>query len=288
MRSLFLTLRYLQFVVIFLFISCENNKKAIDDSIEFTRQSQILIRNRNYQEALVVLNKAVELDNKNYVAYNNLGYIKLELNYPKQEVYKAFKRSYDLNNDYLVVLVSLTNFFCYTKNYNEAVKFGEKYLNQVEKTPETVNDRAQVLGIIGESYNYLNSFDTAIVYFTEALQIDSTRAGSYKERGVSFRSIGEFTKALSDFNKAIEIDSLYSQAYNSRAICYEGLNLIDQALLDYNKAILLETNSSVYYMNRAKLRIKLGNIEEACSDICKSISLGNNEAKNYLKYCGEK
>ena len=283
-----LTLRYLQFVIIFLFTSCANNKKAIDDSIEFTRQSQILIKNKNYQEALIAVNKAIELDNKNYAAYNNLGYIKLELNYPEQEVYEAFKKSYDLNENYLVALASLTNFQCYTKNYNEAVRFGKEYLEKVDKIPETANERVQVLGIIGESYNYLNSYDTAIIYLTKALQLDSTRAGSYKERGVAFRNIGEKHKALNDFNKAIEIDSLYSQAYNSRAICYDNLNMSDKALADYNKAISLEPNSSVYFLNRAILRLNLGYKAEACSDIYKSDSLGNNEAKNYFKYCMEK
>lgn len=282
-------MRYFLFLVLFIVISCGNGNKAIEKSVELTRQSQILIKSKKYQEALVIVNKAIELDSKNYAAYNNLGYIKLELNYPKTEVYEAFKRSYELNENYLVALISLTNFHFYQKNYDKVVKLGLEYLDKVDKNAETESERAQILRIIGESYNYLNSFDSAIIYLTESIQLDSNHAGSFKERGTAYRNIDEKTKALSDFNKALEIDSLYSQAYNSRAICYEHLNMNDKAILDYNKAISIDSNSSVYYLNRAKLRITLGNIKEARHDISKSYSLGNDEAKGYyLKYCTSK
>lgn len=274
---------------IFLAFSCSNAVKIDKKSKELALQSDTLIINGNYKEAMIIIEKALELDDRNYIAYNNLGYLKDELGYPQEEVLQAFKKSYDLNNNYMIGLYSLTNYYLKLKEYQNAVEFGMTYLNKSESAAVEEKDKAHILGIIGESYNYLNSYENAIKYLTESLKIAPENAGGYKERGTAYRNLGENSNAIVDFNKSIELDSSYHQAFNSRAIYYEDIGESEKALVDYNAAIRLNPNPSTYLLNRALFRYSIGDKNDACKDFLKSDSLGNEKAQDYyIKYCVEK
>jgi len=279
-------MKYYSIVVLLLLISCSSRPEIDEESYQLVLKSDTALMERNLNEALSLVNKAIEIDKNNYIAYNNLGYVKLFLDYPNNEVLEAFKKSYDLNNDYLVGLYSLTNCYFEYKDYKNTIKFGSRYLDKISNKGNLLVQESQILAVIGESYNYLLEYSKAEEYLTKSIQIEPNIATRYKERGIARKNLGNEVNALNDFNKAIFLDSLYHQAYNSIAIYFEKLEMAEEALINYNKAIDLEPNSSIYLLNRAKFLIEKGNIEQACLDIEKSDSLGNKEAKEYReKYC---
>jgi tetratricopeptide (TPR) repeat protein len=281
-------MRYIFFLIlIFTCISCKYFENK--ESLELALKSDTLILKGEFNDALLAVEKSIELDNDNYIAFNNLGYIRRELNYPDSEVLFAINKAHELNEEYPIAIANLVIFYFDKENYSEAIKWGMKYLNNAEKINLNPIDKSQILGKIGESYNYLKSYEKADSFLTKSIEIDSTKATWYKERGTANRNLHKNKEALNDYNRAIELDSLYSQAYNSRAIYFDDLNIIEKAFSDYNMAIKLKPSSSIYLMNRAKLFIKIGKIEEACKDIIKSDSIGHEEANEYYeKYCKEK
>lgn len=279
-------MRYFLLITIFLFFACENKSYINEKSLQFSLKSDTLVNKGEYQMALSLVEKALQLDNNNYFAFNNLGIVKHILGYPENEVLEALTKSYELNQNYEIGLYNLTNYHLQLKNYSEVINLGSLYIDRADRYGRNRNNKAQVYAIIGESYNYLKSFDKAEYYLTKSLKINSKIPEAYKERGIAFKNLGKLSEALKDFNEAIDLNPFYHQAYNSRAIYFDDLEQNEKALMDYNKAINLDPKSSVYYLNRAEFRIKIGEIEKACEDITKSDSLGNEEARNYyLKYC---
>lgn len=269
---------------IFLFLfSCGNSGRINKESHRLSLKSDTLIQKGKFEEALNVIEKALKIDDKNYIAYNNLGYVKQNLGYPENEILEAFTKSYELNNDYLIGLFSLTNYQFYQKKYQKTIDLGKKYLKKVETTGENFETRAHIYTIIGESYNYLNSYKMAHKYLTNSININPSETGAYKERGIANRNLGNLQNALLDLNKAIELETDYHQAFNSRAILYEDFNEPELALQDYNIAIELNPNSGLYYFNRGTYLIDLGRIGEACEDLNIALSLGHDEAKSYIE-----
>lgn len=279
-------MKYYLLLVSLLLFSCSNRNEINIDSYNLALQSDTALMKGNVNEAMGFVSMALDIDKSNYIAYNNLGYIKLMLDYPKNEILEAFQKSYKLNNDYLVGLYSLTNCYFTFKDYKNTIKFGNRYLSKIQYDDTILSKKSQILAMIGESYSYRGKFHLAEEFLTKSIQMEPRIATRYKERAIAFRHLGDKTKALNDFNKAIILDSLYHQAYNSRAIYFDNNKMYEKALLDYNKAIELEPNSAIYLLNRAKLLIDLDNIEQACIDIIKADSLGSKEGSEYrLKYC---
>ncbi len=60
----------------------------------------------------------------------------------------------------------------------------------------------------------------AIIYFTEALNLDNNYSDAYYNRGVSYMRTGEYKNALKDFNWVIKysgVDSLQYRSYGNNA-----------------------------------------------------------------------
>ena len=66
---------------------------------------------------------------------------------------------------------------------------------------------ADLLRIVGTSYNQLERYDKAIEYYTKSIEIDNTLNSAYTGRADTYRMQGDFTKALEDIYKAIELNS---------------------------------------------------------------------------------
>jgi len=279
-------MKYLFFLSVPLIFSCGNRHSINQQSLNYAIHSDTLIIEGKLQDALSSAEKAIELDEDNYIAFNNLGCIKSKLSYPNKEILEAFTHSYKLNPYYITGIANLTNFYFHLKDYSNTILFGKEYLKKSQNKDVLKKEKAHILSLIGESHNYLQSYNDAIEYLTKSLQIEPEDPGCYKERGTAYRLLGKNKEAIDDLNKAISLDSLYHQAYNCRAVYFDDLNLNEKALSDYNKAISIKPDHADYYFNRGMLRIKLKEISVGCRDLFIADSLGSDDAKKYYtKYC---
>ena len=80
----------------------------------------------------------------------------------------------------------------------------------------------------------------AIVDYNKAIEMNSTIAEYFLNRGVSYRKLKKYDNSLQDVNKAIELDDKYAKAYYNRGLLMASQMKFDEAVKDYNKSIELD------------------------------------------------
>jgi len=115
--------------------------------------------------------------------------------------------------------------------------------------------------------------ETAIKYYTKAIELNPEFVLAYNNRGISYRHLKKYDKAIKDYTKAIDLDPEYAMAYNNRGFAYVNLKEYKKAMRDSNKAIDLDPKNGWIYNNLSRLHIILGNYKNALKTIAKTSSL---------------
>lgn len=250
----------------FIFLSC-NNTKNEKESDRLSNDSKILLEENKLEEAQTILQKAIELDPNNYVAFNNRAYLKIKQNKSSEEILLDFRKALDLRPDYEISLYSLANYFHKIKDYKSAIENADIYLEYAKKNKFDNKLIQHIYGLRGDSKYMSGKFDESIPDLKTALKLDSTDAAAHKDLGDCYFHNNSIKTAIKEYTNAIALDSNYYQAYLARARTYEDSKLLSLIILaerDYKKAFkinpfasdIYETNSPLF--KKTKQSIKSG------------------------------
>lgn len=118
-----------------------------------------------------------------------------------------------------------------------------KLLTQfVESNPE--NGLADEFTYRGLAFSNLKLYDSALVYFNQALKLNQNDAYLFYFRGDTYSHLHNYVKAINDFSKAIDLDQSMYMAFYFRGICYYVIGDVNKALEDISKTFLLVKQSN--------------------------------------------
>lgn len=99
-----------------------------------------------------------------------------------------------------------------------------------------------------------NRRDDAIAYYNEVISLEPvdnlTLAEAYCYR--AYCNQDTYNLAIEDYDKAIELNSSFALAYRNRGVTHEKEDKIDLAINDYSKVVELNPNSSLAYSDLAR------------------------------------
>jgi len=240
----------------------------------------------NYKQAHSYLSEAIELKEKNPIAW----YIRGEICFRQSEYEGAvdnLERSIvynaKINNLYLILghshllyanIYSSLSYYYYhgeaLKNFNITLqnspnnylclkncayiyeKQGE-YLNTLEMLDKLLNinkEDSLILCYYGEILSKMGRYRDAILHFTKANIIDPENVHNLIKRAVAHYVLQEYDKALLDLNKAIQLDFSNDLAYYYKGLTYYTTGDINSSILAFNKCIELNPDN-----NLAKMQI---------------------------------
>lgn len=148
------------------------------------------------------------------------------------------------------------------------------------------------------AYSVMQNYDAAITDLTAYVQIDSTAAMAYYQRGVCLMMISEFNvsqgmnaqlqmaRAMSDFDTAVKLNSKNAYIYFDRANLYIRQKNYGKAIDDYTTAIALNANLAEAYYNRGLARMQSGDKPGGVTDLSKAGELGLYSAYSIIKKSG--
>jgi tetratricopeptide (TPR) repeat protein len=163
--------------------------------------------------------------------------------------------------------------------YDESIRAIEKAVSTLE--PKHPKVATEVYFRLGWLYQKMGDDKEAIANYNRALDIDSTLAAIYNNRGVARYAQDDLVNALADYNRAIELDHDYVQAYSNRCAVYTKKGSLDNALADCAKAITLDPNYAEAYFNRGNAYKALGNLTSSIADYNQAIALNPHYAAAY-------
>lgn len=113
----------------------------------------------------------------------------------------------------------------------------------------------------------LQKYDSAIIFFTKAIEINQSNSIYFGYRGASERKLKKYDLALSDFNKAIESNDKISWLYYERGKVKEILEKFELAEADYDISIKLDAKNYNAIYSRVYVYRRLKKYEAGLKDI---------------------
>ncbi len=152
------------------------------------------IKKKKFDEAAALLQKIVETDPKDHLAWTDLGTMQFALG-NTAEAERSYARALSVRPDLLSAAVNLGRLRIAAKEYDKAV---EVLKPAVEKHPQS----ADAHYLLGEAYLQTGKNDDAATHFFEALRIDSQgKAEAHLRLAMLYDAGGEKDKAADELEQ---------------------------------------------------------------------------------------
>ncbi|GEM_PF-2410236 len=226
-------------------IGKDARKANIVESLQLTREAEERINREDFEGALELLNRAIELDNNNIEAYKFRGSVRLVL---EQRIERRRNRDYN----------SLLN------DYTNAIRITDNRINRTarrtQERRELEKEKAKIL--INRAYVKMqsrrrSSFYSAIDDYSDAISYDDQNWDGYHGRAIAHNKVGDSRREVNDYLRAVELMDKY-----------------DHPLTDRERAEI--------YLNIAYAYADIGNSLRAFTYAERSYNLGNNEAETIM------
>ena len=254
--------------------------------------SRRCLMNREYQEAIRVLNILLRADPDAAEGYFLRGVAKFNLDdllgadtdfsaaivknpvFTTAYIYRAltrtrmgnyddalqdFREAIDLRPDLPDAYYSRGYTRLQNKQYKEAIEDFDKFIFQENKVADAYIGR-------GAAYLYLKDTVRALENFDQAIRTNRENPNGYYQRGTLLLQKEEYARAEADFDMSIRCDSAFLPPYFNRAVVYSNTNRPMQALADFDRVLQLDSTNSFTYFNRAILRTQIGDYNRALDD----------------------
>jgi tetratricopeptide (TPR) repeat protein len=193
------------------------------------------VAENNYSKAINVI--STELNKKELDVWYEI----------RAKVYSLHGKHLRSKNEYTQLIISKTleeasyylyfraNENCELGLYSSAIEDYEKFLMYYPKY-------ALGYGCKGDVYRLMGEYNLAIIELTTAIELEPAQPWYYYRRGWCKEYLKDYKGALADYNETIEMDSTYAYTYLNRGRLYEHhLNNTEKATMDYETILELDT-----------------------------------------------
>tara|TARA_Y100000996_G_scaffold409661_1_gene390694 strand:+ start:593 stop:2149 length:1557 start_codon:yes stop_codon:yes gene_type:complete len=192
----------------------------------------VLSQNKNYEDAIIYLERSVILDNNNYEANNNLGIAYKNLqNHVKSE--NCFKKAIDINSMDTRAYFNYANLEADLSKFSEAIVLLKKVIN-------IDGNHLQGYQRLGEVYQYkfrqdrnINHLNDSIDYFNKALSINPSSIESNITLAMSHLWLNNIDAADNYFKVATTLMHSSEEAITMNINNYYGNNVLLTSLIKH-------------------------------------------------------
>lgn len=116
-------------------------------------------------------------------------------------------------------------------------------------------------------------FNSAVAYFSEAIEWNPNDSAAYLGRGLAYSAKGDYDQAIVDYTEVIRQDPKNATAYSNRGFAYYRKEDCDLAIKDYDEAIRLNPDISEPFWNRGTCYLRKGYYAGAIADFTEVIRM---------------
>ena len=271
-------------------------RKEISAHHSHTQANQKYVDKR-YEEAIVDLDKTIQLNPEFIDAYYGRATVKLSL------AVSEFK-SGDVKKARGLYQAAIEDF-------DETIKLDPEYSIAYNTRGAAKIEAAKLESNAGNEKKAQALYAGAIEDLTQTIKLEPKAFAAYYNRGIANSSLGNskanlrnvseaqrlYQAAMADFTKVIRLEPENAIVYNSRGwLKYilgkseavagnreEAKKLYKAARTDVDKSIQLDSDSASAYRNRGTIKTALGNPQDAIADFDKAIEMNSEYADAYYR-----
>ncbi|MCK1734087.1 tetratricopeptide repeat protein [Bradyrhizobium sp. 138] len=220
---------------------------------------------KNYQQAEILLSRAVALDPRSADAHMSLG---VALNGLRRhgEARASYRKALALRPDHAVTLSNLGNASVALDHHEEALRSYDKALALNANLAEAHNGR-------GWALSRLRNYDGALASLGRALSIKPDYAAALSNRAVALRELQRFDEAVADGNRAIALAPDDANGWLARASVLLQIQQIAQASHDCERALALAPDSIQAHLVLGLCLAGLGRVDEALASFDRALDI---------------
>ncbi len=231
----------------------------------------IKIQSKQFEEAIIWLNKAI-LINNNHSIFNNLGVCYKELKkYP--EALNNFKNAIKIKPNYAEVYNNIGIVYKSIENFTEAIF---NYKKAIQLKP----DYAEAYNNLGIIYLDKEEYDEAKNLFEKAIQLKPDNPKALCNLSLVFIRLKDFKKAKLNIDKSIKLKKEFQNNYIALGTYYHSIEDLENAEINFKKAIEIKGKEVSHVL--AILYFETNRLQKSLDIINKLIELKPQNARNYF------
>jgi len=202
--------------------------------------------NSNFNKAMELLKKAIEVQPKNTRALHNLGTAYKELGKLKEAI-NYYKKVLQIDPKHTNAHYNLGLVF-YKLNEFKTAKI---YL---KKTVEIQNNFALAFFCLANVHVELKEFNDAVSCYQKAIEINPNLASAHNNLGLVYRGLDDFKNATSHYEKTIQIQPDHAGAHHNLALAFKEMGKFEKAIKSHQTAIKHEPENLAHYFYLSELK----------------------------------
>jgi tetratricopeptide (TPR) repeat protein len=131
----------------------------------------------------------------------------------------------------------------------------------------------------GTIYYEMGEVDSALVDYSEAIQMDTTDVAALNNRGNIYASRGAYENAISDYDAAIKVAPDVPHLRYGRGVAYARSGNLEAAMQDFNDTIEMDSSFARAYDSRGNIYQEMGEFTDAIHNHTTAIEKGLTNAK---------
>ncbi len=221
---------------------------------------------KEYDKALVTLQKAFLSDEKNSLTVYNLGILYQTMGEYNQAL-KFFQISYSIDPS-ITMLATLAKCALEAQQYQLASTL---YQNLVMTYPNNSQYRYSYVECLMNTLQY----DTALDNVNQLLTLDEKNIDLTKKKGTLLRKLGRYEESIETFTILLNRGKIDVEVYYNLAFNYIEMNDFDNAKEMFKKCITLEPQNPYAHKDLGVLYLKMNCYDWAVDEMQEAIKLEN-------------
>lgn len=219
---------------------------------------------------------AVRVTEKNYLAYNNLGFY-LSSQGRTAEALTNYEASLRINPNYADAHNNLGHALAQRKQYAEAIVHYRVGLRTAPENTEIHNNLGNALSESGE-------LDAAMAEYRFVLKRNPKHADAHNNLGIALAMRGKLDEAMEHFNLALRYKPADAGAHGNLGNAFAALRKWDEATAHYREALKLSPNDAQTRNNLGNVLAEQGRLEEAATNYVAALRLKTDNPEAHFNY----
>ena len=205
-------------------------KKELKDKIKE------LVSSKKVEEAIKLIDEAIEKDNNDAYLYLNRGKLYAMINMHDKAV-EDFNKFIELNPKNEKIYFSIGLLKAKLEKYEEAI---EDFNKAIELNP----NNKEAYFYRGVAILRLAQYEKAVEDFNEAIKLNPNNEEAYLGIGLSKAQLKKYEEAIEDFNEAIKLNPNNEESYFNRGVLKIHLKKYKQSINDFK--IFAKNNNDAF------------------------------------------
>lgn len=220
---------------------------------------------KNYQEALRLLNEALKIDPQSAPVLNNIGVALCGAGRHAEGI-QALQRALKIEPEFADACANMGRALCDTGRLNESIPFFDRAVALEPDLADMHYQRATAL-------DKLMRRDEALVSYDRVVELSPGHAEAHCRRGHLLAHAKRFRDALVSYDRAIAAKNDYAEAHCNRGNALRLLGHLPEALVSVDRALVLQPEIAQAHRIRGVVLMGLAKYAQALEAFDKALAL---------------